>query len=386
MKKIAFVNQRYGLEVNGGSEYYTRVMAEKLSTIYQVEVLTTKALDYVNWENHYESEVDFINGIKVRRFHVERKRNRNELRLTSFMKKYKIGNLNKVEERWIKAQGPYSPQLISFIKEHTAEYDAFIFVTYLYYPTVFGMPVVKEKSIFIPTAHDESYIYFELYRKLFTMPAAFVYLTDEEKEFVEELFHNQCIPNDVIGVGVDLPEQISEQAFRSKFNIRDEYLIYVGRIDKNKGCMEMFQAFEAYKHQYPNLKLVLMGKEYLTIPNSKEIISLGFVSEQDKYNGIAGAKALWLPSEFESLSISVLEAMGLGKPVIVNGKSNVLKGHCDKSHAGVYYMEQKEVAKCLNRIFSEEYQAMCEKAINYVEKNYSWNKILERFTNIIEMI
>lgn len=386
MKKIAFVNQRYGLEVNGGSEYYTRVMAEKLSTLYQVEILTTKALDYVDWENYYKSEVDYVNEIKVRRFHVEKKRNRTALRISSLMRKLKIGNLNKAEKMWIKAQGPYSPQLISFIKEQNAEYDAFIFVTYLYYPTVFGLPEVKAKSIFIPTAHDEPYIYFELYKNLFSMPAALVYLTDEEKEFVENLFDNRSLPNDVIGIGVDFPESVSGQAFRKKYKITEEYLIYVGRIDKNKGCMEMFRIFEEYKSQYPNLKLVLMGKEYLEIPDDKDIISLGFVSDEDKYNGIAGSKALWLPSEFESLSISVLEAMGAGKPVIVNGKSKVLKGHCDKSNAGVYYIKHSEFTECLNRIFSEEYEVMCNNAIIYVERNYSWNKVLEKFTNIIEKI
>ena len=52
-EKIAFVNQRYGLEVNGGSELLCRQMAEKLSEIYDVEVITTCALDYVSWENHY---------------------------------------------------------------------------------------------------------------------------------------------------------------------------------------------------------------------------------------------------------------------------------------------------------------------------------------------
>ena len=46
MKRIALVNQRYGLEVNGGSEYYTRLIAERLTGEFQVDVITTKSLDY----------------------------------------------------------------------------------------------------------------------------------------------------------------------------------------------------------------------------------------------------------------------------------------------------------------------------------------------------
>ena len=75
MKKIALVNQRYGLEVNGGSEYYTRLLAEKLAAFYDVEVLTTKAGSYDTWENSYDYDEEIINDVKVLRFSVKRKRN-----------------------------------------------------------------------------------------------------------------------------------------------------------------------------------------------------------------------------------------------------------------------------------------------------------------------
>ncbi len=71
MKRIAIVNQRYGLEVNGGSEYYTRLLAEHLQESFDVTVLTTTALDYDTWENHYPAGTDKIHGVKVRRFPVK---------------------------------------------------------------------------------------------------------------------------------------------------------------------------------------------------------------------------------------------------------------------------------------------------------------------------
>ena len=47
MKRIAIVNQRYGKEVNGGSEDYARELAHRLSGSYKVDVITTTALDYM---------------------------------------------------------------------------------------------------------------------------------------------------------------------------------------------------------------------------------------------------------------------------------------------------------------------------------------------------
>lgn len=75
-KRIAFINQRYGAEVNGGSEYYTMLMAQKLSKKYEVEILTSKALTYDHWADYYMNDVEEINGIKVRRFGVRHKRMR----------------------------------------------------------------------------------------------------------------------------------------------------------------------------------------------------------------------------------------------------------------------------------------------------------------------
>lgn len=390
MKKIAFINQRYGTEVNGGSEYYTRLMAERLAGEYEVEVLTTKALDYVTWENHYEQDTETINNVLVRRFRTDRTRaedfNRYNEKYLNYIRTSERDTAK--EEIWFEKQGPVSSECIEYIRRNHDKYDVFIFVTYLYYLTVKGLPEVSDKAVLIPTAHEEPYIHFRFYEDFFKKPAGFIFLTDEEKELVHRLFKNDDIPYDVMGTGVDVPENINPEDFKKRHGLKD-YIIYVGRIDEGKNCPQLFQYFREYKKRNRNdLKLVLMGKPVCEIPEDDDIISLGFVSEQEKFDGIAGALSLILPSKFESLSISVLEAMALNVPVIVNGQCDVLRGHCIKSNAGFYYGNYFEFEGVVEYLLSHpsEYKMLCSNAGKYIEENYQWDVIIRKFRGVIERI
>ncbi|MBS5521795.1 MAG: glycosyltransferase [Clostridiales bacterium] len=390
MKRIALINQRYGLDVNGGSEYYTRLIAEKLSKNFNVEVLTTTALGYDTWENYYSEGTETIEGIVVHRFKVDNPRD-----VQSFNKMTDDMTLNmehtlKQEQAWLEAQGPVCSGLLQYIKSHAEAYDLFVFVTYLYYLTVKGLPEVSNKAVLIPTAHDEPYIYFNIYKDVFLNPRGIIYLTDEEEAFVEKTFNNSHIPHIIAATGIDIPENVSELTFRKKYHIWDKYIIYVGRVDATKGCDKLFDYFIAYKVRHPRskLKLVLMGKKMIEIPNHPDIINLGFVSDEDKYNGISGANALILPSQFESLSISVLEAMALKIPVIVNGKCEVLKGHCKKSNGGLYYTGYCELEGILRWMNSnpEIWNQMGNNARRYIDQYYQWEVIIDNITTLFHRI
>ncbi|MDY5807543.1 MAG: glycosyltransferase family 4 protein [Lachnospira sp.] len=387
-KKIAIINQRYGLEVNGGSELYSRQIAEKLIAKYDVEVLTSCAVEYVKWSNYYKEGVEQINGVTVRRFKTLHER---EPKVFSALDSMMLSNPHieeEISEQWIEHMGPYCPELVEYVDKHQDEYEAIIVVTYLYYTAVKSIVRIKNKAIFIPTAHQEPFIHFDMYKKVFGAADAYVFLTDEEKDLVHSIFHNEDVPYEVMGVGVEVPEVVDSERFKKKYNL-DNYLIYVGRIDEGKDCPRLFKYFLEYKRRVKNdLKLVLMGKAVCDIPKSPDIISLGFVSEEDKFDGIKGAKALILPSKFESLSISVLEAMTLSVPVIVNGICDVLKGHCVKSNGGLYYKNYFEFEGCINYMMEhpEEYAIMCKNARKYVEDYFQWDDIMKKFDSIIERV
>ena len=389
-RKLAFVVQRYGLEVNGGAELLSRQLVEHLQQQYDIEVLTTKAIEYTTWKNEYTNDVDVINGVTVRRFGVDKPRDLN--RFGKFSGKV-IGNPEHTmeqEEQWFEMQGPHVPELIDYIKYHADDYEAFIFMTYLYYTTVKGLPLVKDKAILISTAHDEPPIYLKTFDTLFQMPKALFYLTVEEKKFVERKFRNERIINNdgYGGSGVEVPDTIDSQFCKNKYGI-DNYMVYAGRIDEAKGCKELFDYFLRYKKENQNdLKLVMMGKPVIPIPKSDDIVSLGFVSDQEKFDVMSGAKFLIMPSPFESLSIVVLEAMTLSVPVVVNGRCDVLKGHCVRSNGGLYYKSYYEFEGCVNYMLTHPDTAagMGANGRKYVDANYTWEKITDRFIDIVERV
>ena len=386
-EKVCFVVQRYGLEVNGGAELQCRLFAEHLSDKYDIEVLTTRAIDYMTWKNEYPKEDVRINNVLVKRFDVSKPRKSRHF--DAINRKFLSEGLSAEEEqKWIDEQGPYCPDLIKYLKTHSTDYKAFVFFTYLYYPTVMGLPEVADKAIFIPEAHDEPFMKMEIIKKLFYLPKAFFFNTEEEKSLVHTKFNNDIIPCDIGGIGIDEPQSTDGPGFKEKFGLGD-YIIYVGRIDEGKNCHILFRYFSEYKKRNNNdLKLVLVGKPVIKIPEDENIVSLGFLSEQDKINGVAGAKILVLPSEFESLSMVVLEAMAVETPVMVNGKCNVLKGHCIKSNGAFYYNDYFEFEAEINYLlqYDAEVQIMTANAKRYVDENYRWDVVTDRLSGLIEKI
>jgi glycosyltransferase involved in cell wall biosynthesis len=387
-KKIALINQRYGNEVNGGSEYYTQKLAEHLTPYYDVEVLTTTARDYDTWAPYYPDGDQFVNGIAVKRFHVEKQRPKIRFRVINKLLYFFPCLGEFLEPFWIRAQGPYCPALIRYIEAQKDAYDAFIFVTYLYYTTAVGLPVVKEKAIFVPTAHDEYCIYFGLYRQLFQKAKGIAYLTEEEQNFAQKLFKNETVPHRIAGSGIELPKHVDVDDFREKYNIDSDYVVYVGRVEKGKNCDELFEYMTRFNKKADTpIRLVVVGKMMMEAPESEYIQCLGFVSEEEKYAAMAGAKLLIMPSEHESLSLVVLEAMAQGTPVMVNGRCDVLEGHCIKSGAGISYRDFDGFEAGIKKIFSDSYayEKMKTAGIQYVKENYNWDNTVEKYRELIEM-
>lgn len=385
---VAFVVQRYGLEINGGAELHCRWVAEHMARHWNVEVLTTRAHDYVTWADYYPAGTETINGVMVRRFSVPRPRDPERFgRLQSFILERE--HSEKDELAWLEEEGPTSPELLEFIRRRAGDYDYFIFFSYRYWHSYWGIRSVPEKAILVPTAEHDPVIDLKFFKDLFRMPRAFIYNSEEERAMIQTLSGNQAVPGIVTGVGTEVPADAVAGRFRENHGIRKPYLLYLGRIDRNKGFPQLFDYFLKFKKQTgSDVGLVLIGNSILPIPAHPDIFSLGFRPEQDKFDALAGAEALIMPSFYESLSMVTLEAWALGRPVLANARCEVLQGQCRRSNGGLYYSNYPEFKEGLKLLLASDRlrRALGESGRRYFEANYTWDIIEGKYLEIVRRL
>jgi glycosyltransferase involved in cell wall biosynthesis len=432
--KLAFIIQRYGAEVLGGSEHLCRLLAERLTAQHEVEVLTTCARDYVTWKNEYPEGVDRIRGVTVRRF-----ANAGTRDIDAFNKYsewiYHSPHSRADELEWLKQQGPWCPALIEHVKRQQHQYDVLIFFTYLYAPTVLGLEVVPSRSVLVPTAHDEPAIRLSIFKDVFSKPAALCYLTESERRFVQDEFRERPLLEDVTGVGVDIPqhhpyprmpagiddadgdndeapattddadsaapagEEESARSFpshllargavfRRRHRLYGPIALYGGRIDPGKGCEELLEYFSAYVSRGGDATLALMGVKLMSLPEEPYVRFAGLLSDRERLQALEAATVVVCPSPYESLSLLALEALAVGTPILANARSAVLVEHCVRSNGGLYYADRDEFVECLTLLVGDVRlrAAMGANGRDYVRRNYRWDVVIGKYERVFAKV
>jgi glycosyltransferase involved in cell wall biosynthesis len=418
--KIAFIIQRYGTEILGGSEYHCRLIAERLAQRHQVEVLTTCARDYITWANEYPEAPDRVRGVTIRRFPTTRTRDINAFnRYSDWI--FSSPHTDADEMEWLQQQGPWSPALLDYLEKHHGSYDALIFFTYLYAPTVLGMQIAPEKSILVPTAHDEPAVRLSIYKDVFALPAAIAYNTEAERRFLKSTFSINAVSEETVGCGVDLPQhhayprqspvaadatEPDDEAqddeggerpryrshltsrgaiFRRRHRLHGPFVLYGGRIEKGKGCEELVEYFSTYVGEGGEATLTLMGVKLMPLPEEPFIKFAGLLSDIERGQALEAATVVVVPSPFESLSLLALEAFSVGTPVLANARSEVLVDHCLSSNGGLFYADRHEFVECLNTLVGDERlrAALGRNGRDYVRRNYRWDVIMSKYERMM---
>lgn len=383
--KIAFVIQRCGPDVFGGAEALTLQIGMNLSEILDIEILTTRAKDANTWRDYYPEGIQRIGKLKIRRFSVDKVRDPQFVPLSQYLEK----NNNDMEKgiEFLNASGPVSNQLMNYIKKNKDEYDLFVFVGYLYWQTYFGLPLVKEKSILLPTAHDEPWIHFKIFNKVFQIPLGYIFLTNSEKKFVHKKFDHTDKPSEVVGHGMDIA--MGKRTYQSgNIKLPKNFLLYVGRISTGKGCQMLSDFYNRYRETHStDLQLIMIGDKEQDLKNTNATI-LQNLSDQEKFFILQHCKIFVMPSYFESLNIACLEAWLFRKPVLVNSLSAVLQEHCLRSQGGLYFQNYEEFEECIDLISNNEDfgRNLGLNGERYVQENYNWELTRKKYYDFFDKL
>jgi glycosyltransferase involved in cell wall biosynthesis len=387
--KVAFVVHRYGGEICGGAELVCRRVAERMVRYWEVEVLTTCAVEDETWANSYPPGTTTICGVTVRRFPVDHPRDVQRMRELQ-ERVYSGTGSSRDEIDWMVAYGPYSTELHEFLRCRVAEYDFVIFFTYVFALTVFGVPLVPGKCALVPTAHDEPEVYIPLFKQLFRSVRALLFMSPTEQNFVNRLFGTAEVVQEVVGVGIERPPDGNGERFRRSHDAELEgrgILLYAGRVNERKGCRTLISYFDRFCRERPEypLKLVLMGSKGMDVPEHPEVLYLGYVSEEEKGDAFDAASVIVQPSPYESLSMVALEAWQLEKPVLVNGECEVLRDQCVRSNGGLWYGCYEEFRDELALLLanSELRKQLGRSGREFVERNYGWDIVESKYFSVV---
>ena len=388
--KLAFVAPFFGPHASGGAEHAARSLALHLAKEpdVQVHVLTTCLKDLPSGltGSPYPAGPAKDGPLHVLRFPVP------DIDMSCF------GTLNDLilhrvplspaEERQFMTRHVTSPDLLRWIATHKHLYNAICFIPYLFGTSCFGVPLAGTKSILLPCLHDEGYAALNIVQRMFASAHTILCNTESEQRLVHDLFPAQSTgKTHTVGLGLDVNISGIAQRFRQKYAINEPFALYIGRRDTTKNVHTLIHDFLA-RTPAPGIpaKLVLIGSAPLPYAGTHpDLIDLGFVPEQDKFDALSAASVFCQPSLNESFSYVIMESWLCGTPVLVHGKCAVTRDHVVAAGGGLYFESQAEFSAALLHISANPIlrESMARSGRQYVLDHYAWPQVIKRFLHAI---
>jgi glycosyltransferase involved in cell wall biosynthesis len=381
--KLACVVHRFGADIAGGSEGHCRLVAEHLAAQHDVTIITTCAQDHLTWRNHYPAGETRVGNLRVLRFPVARERD-----MRRFMDLSDLIAADRAtgdeQEQWFRENGPDSPELLAHLRHHGAGFDRVLFWAYRYAGSYFGLPLVADRSVLVPTAEEDPLIHVDALSAYFALPRGFLFLTPEEEALVTTRMAGGT-PSAVIGSGLDPAAETVDLRPLDALGLDDPFVLYLGRIDPNKGCQTLIRHFLRYVGGGRRVQLVMAGPASMPIPEHPQIRALGFVNDALREALLTRARALMMPSPFESLSMVLLEGWNHGLPALVNARCKVLRGQVQRADGGLYYGNAVEFIAGLDYLLDhpDASRQLGRQGLAYVDREYRWPIVMDKIERLL---
>jgi glycosyltransferase involved in cell wall biosynthesis len=381
--KLACVVHRFGADIAGGSEGHCRLIAEHLAAQHDVTIITTCAHDHLTWRNHYPAGETRVGNLRVLRFPVARERDMRRFMDLSDLIAADRATADE-QEQWFRENGPDAPELLAHLRRHGGGFDRVLFWAYRYAGSYFGLPLVADRSVLVPTAEEDPLIHVDALSAFFARPKGFLFLTPEEEALVTTRMASGT-PSAVIGSGLDPAAETVDLRPLDALGFVDPFVLYLGRIDPNKGCQTLIRHFLRYIEGGRRVQLVMAGPASMPVPEHPQIRALGFVNDELREALLTRARALVMPSPFESLSMVLLEAWNHGLPALVNGRCKVLRGQVQRADGGLYYGNAVEFIAGLDYLLDhpDASRQLGQQGLAYVDREYRWPIVMDKIEQLL---
>jgi glycosyltransferase involved in cell wall biosynthesis len=282
-----------------------------------------------------------------------------------------------------------SRSLLRHLRKRGDSYDFCLFFDYRYCHSFYGAHAVPSRAILVPRAERDETIGVRAFHDVFRGARAILYNSPEERSLIQAVAGNPDVPGVVVGAGADVPQNPQAGRFRQKHNMRGNFALYIGRVDDRHGCGELFDLFGHYARQPgARLSLVVIGDGQMAIPTHPKIKHVGPLDESGKFDALSAAEVLLVPSRYESLSRTALEAWALAKPVLANAKSDVVRGQCLRSNGGLCYQNAGEFTGMLQAIEQNRWlsTSLGKNGRQYFRDHYDWRVIERKYHDVLTQL
>lgn len=315
----------------GGSERYIADLSEELAARgHQVDVFTSRSLDYHTWKSEL-GPYEHVNGVNVYRFR--------SMRRTWFVwrvLRWSLGHYWKTHSRWAEpfilfGGGPLCPGMFASLLSRLPRYDLVHLNCLVYSHVIYGYLAARWRNVPVvvtPHAHIGQEATYGVGFQLDVLRGSdhVVADTEGERDFMLRLGLDPWRVT-TAGSGL-LPELYPTRdalACRRRLALPENafVVLFLGRQVEYKGLGTVLRACLALQKHYPHLVLLVVGPEtdysrqlFARHAGLPGVINLGAVSDDVRLDALNACDCLVLPSAGEAFGIVFLEAWIVGKPVI----------------------------------------------------------------------
>ncbi len=395
--KLAFVVQRYGADIAGGSEAHCRDLAHRLAPRHDITVLTTCARDYVTWRNAMPAGESRDGAVRVLRFPVRRPR-----RLKVFAELsddvFDGQAAPTRQDDWFRENGPDTPALLDHLQSHGHAYDLVLFWTFRYAPSYFGVPLVADRAVLVPTAEEDAAIRLPVLEAFFRKPAGYLFLTLKRKRWSVARAGRPLRPAATIGIGLE-PVAPRRPEPRQRATAPAAAARHPTGVRPLPGSRRSQQGVRHAARLFPALSRrrrwaghdadTRRADEDAWCRSTRRSALSATCPTSLRTALLAHARFLIVPSPYESLSIVLLEAWNHATPALVNARCRVLAGTgraartaaCTSARLG---NSARRSATCSHMLTSAPRSAA--RACAYVEREYRWPNVLGRVEQLLDEV